>query len=606
MKLLTSSIGTRLLLLTGAVIVLLVAAFSAVTAAEIRDEAIESLVHKARAISNEAENARQFVSALRGTHNAFDDKRLMTELQQAIAGARTPGEIIERARPTAFYASIPIVAAWTVAQTNAEKAGYRFKVPKIQPRNPANEPDAIERGMLEELSKTGAAEVVRTDEASNTLRYMKPVVLSADCLLCHGSPDHYAAGNGKDPLGLQMEGWKEGEVHGGFEVIADLAPVQAHTRGAVSKLVGLATLLLALAIALLAVMIRRTVSAPLARAVDALSKVAVGDLRPRITVTGDDEVSKMARSLNSALNGVEETLAGVQDAAMQVTTASRELSSAATHLSDTAQQQAANMEQTNASLAGINEVTRQSAETAKESSSLTVAAHERATEGGQIVGAAVDSIGEARDASKQIVEIIQTIDDIAAQTNLLALNATVEAARAGEHGRGFAVVAGEVRELSLQTAQAARRIQKLIENTVGKVESGATYAERSRESLNDIVSRVSQVSDSVRTIAAASAEQASGISNVHQAMGRLDMLVQNTASQTEELAATAESLNQSANRLNALVTRFTLTGAAATTSTFQPLASHGSPPPAPPRAVARPQSAPPARSPRPSSPRART
>jgi methyl-accepting chemotaxis protein len=559
----TSGIGTRLLLITAGVIILLVGSFCFVTGQEIGDEAIENLVNESRAISTEAEAARQYIARLRAQHNAFDDKRLLEEAQKAIAGARTPAEIIERARPTAFYASIPIVASWTVAQTNSEKSGYKFKVPKVQPRNPANEPDAIEREMLEKLTRTNAQETWRIDEATNSLRFMKPIVLGADCLICHGTPDHYPAGNGKDPLGLPMEGWKEGEVHGGFEVIADLGPVKLHTRDAILELVSIATLFLSLALALLYFVIRKLVTTPLARAVSVLERVGQGDLTPRLTVDGDDEVSRMGRSLNAALNGVEDTLVGVQATANEMSIASRELSSAATHLSDTAQQQAANMEQTNASLAGITSVTKQSADSAKHTSDLTVAAHDRATEGGQIVGSAVDSINDARDASKQIVEIIQTIDDIAAQTNLLALNATVEAARAGEHGRGFAVVAGEVRELSLQTAQAARRIQKLIENTVGKVEVGARFAEKSRESLADIVSRVKQVTDTVQEIASATAEQSSGISQVHDAMGRLDLLVQGTASQTEELAATAEALNANAARLNELVAKFQLSGSAA-------------------------------------------
>lgn len=555
----SSSIGTRLLVITSVIIMVLVGSFCAVTAQALEREAVDTLVLKARAISNEAENARQYVAALRGKHRAFDDERLLADVQSVLKGATTPAEILTRARTTPFYASIPIVAAWTVAQTNAEAAGYRFKVPKIQPRNPDNAPDSVERGMLEELASTKASELYRIDPATNSLRYMKPVVLTAECMVCHGSPEHSATGNGKDPLGFAMEGWKEGEVHGGFEVIADLGPVQARTHATLAKLLILAGLFLLGAIGGLIYATRRLVTRPLARAVTALEQVATGDLTPRLEVIGNDEVARLSRSLNAALVGIEATLSGVKLSANEMATASSELSAAAQHLSDNAQEQAATMERTNETLASISSGTTPAANDARQTAALAVAAHDRAAEGGQVVGSALTSVNEARDASKQIVQIVETIDDIAAQTNLLALNATVEAARAGDHGRGFAVVGGEVRELSVQSAAAAKRIHHLIDDTVRKAETGATFALRSREALGDIVGRVRELTDVVKNIAGAAQTQAASVADVHQAMGSLDRLVQGTASQTEELAATAENLNASADRLHELVARFVLT-----------------------------------------------
>jgi methyl-accepting chemotaxis protein len=96
-----------------------------------------------------------------------------------------------------------------------------------------------------------------------------------------------------------------------------------------------------------------------------------------------------------------------------------------------------------------------------------------AGKGGQVVSQVVSTMDEISASSRQIGDIIGTIDGIAFQTNILALNAAVEAARAGEQGRGFAVVAGEVRSLAQRSADAAREIKSLIGASVDRVETGS-------------------------------------------------------------------------------------------------------------------------------------
>jgi methyl-accepting chemotaxis protein len=159
-------------------------------------------------------------------------------------------------------------------------------------------------------------------------------------------------------------------------------------------------------------------------------------------------------------------------------------------------------------------------------------------------------------ASKKVADIIGVIDEIAFQTNLLALNAAVEAARAGEQGRGFAVVASEVRNLAQRSAGAAKEIKDLINDSGDKVKEGSMLVDESGRTLEDIVAGAKRVGDIISEIAAAGAEQTSGITQVNLAVGQMDEMTQQNAALVEEAAAASESLDEQAKALQRLVAFF--------------------------------------------------
>jgi methyl-accepting chemotaxis protein len=194
----------------------------------------------------------------------------------------------------------------------------------------------------------------------------------------------------------------------------------------------------------------------------------------------------------------------------------------------------------------------------REANQLAVGSRDTAEKGGQVVTTAMAAMGEINTASKRIVDIITTIDEIAFQTNLLALNAAVEAARAGEQGRGFAVVAAEVRGLAQRAAAAAREIKSLIKDSVTKVDAGSELVNRSGRTLDEIVASVKRVTDLIAEIAAANHEQAQGIEQVNRTVAQMDQVTHAAASQAEEISSTAESLASQARQLQVLVGRFTL------------------------------------------------
>ena len=173
---------------------------------------------------------------------------------------------------------------------------------------------------------------------------------------------------------------------------------------------------------------------------------------------------------------------------------------------------------------------KQNAENAREADDLARTASKRAEQGGTEVVRVVETMSEISHSATRIAEIISVIDAIAFQTHILALNAAVEAARAGEQGRGFAVVASEVRALAQRSAQAAKEIKDLIADSVQKVDQGTYEAEQAGDTIQALVIDVQRVSDLMRSIAEASAEQSLGVQQVNKTVTEMDKVVQQNAS----------------------------------------------------------------------------
>jgi methyl-accepting chemotaxis protein len=319
------------------------------------------------------------------------------------------------------------------------------------------------------------------------------------------------------------------------------------------------------------VFIAQIIARPLEQTVGVLEAVAAWDLTQQLDVETSDELGRMATALNQAVAGIRRALHGVSGAAQQAVTASQQLAAASQQLSSGTQEQASSLEETAASLEQITGTVKQTADNARQANQLALGSRDTAERGGQVVAAAVTAMGEINAASKRIVDIITTIDEIAFQTNLLALNAAVEAARAGEQGRGFAVVAAEVRNLAQRSATAAREIKTLIQDSVQKVEDGSELVNRSGQTLGEIVASVKRVTDIIVEMAAASQEQSQGIMQVNRAVTQMDQVVQANAAHTEELSSTAQRLAAQAQQVQALVGRFRLDHGQQTAATMSPV-----------------------------------
>ncbi|MBV8122798.1 MAG: HAMP domain-containing protein, partial [Paucibacter sp.] len=291
------------------------------------------------------------------------------------------------------------------------------------------------------------------------------------------------------------------------------------------------------------------------RAMDSLSS-GNGDLTLRLPEEGRDELTQISHSFNQFVNQITGILQDVRRSSDTVKISSTEIASGNQDLSARTEQQAGALEETASAMEELTSTVQQNSENAKRANQLASAASDIAAEGGQVVGNVVATMEAINASSRQIADIITVIDGIAFQTNILALNAAVEAARAGEQGRGFAVVASEVRSLAQRSAQAAKEIKLLIDNSVSKVADGGVLVAKAGQTMDQIVASIRDVSVIVNEIAHASAEQNGGIQEVNLAITHIDEGTQQNAALVEQAAAAAKSLQDEAHRLSTLVGGF--------------------------------------------------
>jgi len=310
------------------------------------------------------------------------------------------------------------------------------------------------------------------------------------------------------------------------------------------------------------VLVTRSITRPLLRAVEVARTVAAGDLSSVIAAESKDETGQLLGALRDMNASLRAIVGEVRGGAETIATASSEIAHGNLDLSSRTEQQAGSLEETASSMEELTSTVRQNAENARQANGLAQQASSVARRGGEVIAGVTTTMGAIRESAGRIVDIISVIDGIAFQTNILALNAAVEAARAGEQGRGFAVVASEVRALAQRSASAAKEIKGLIDASVANVGAGSRQVEQAGATMDEIVQSVARVTDIMGEITMASREQETGIEQINGAVAEMDTVTQQNAALVEEAAAAAQSLQEQSARLAEAVSVFRLEGAA--------------------------------------------
>ncbi|MDD3313653.1 methyl-accepting chemotaxis protein [Pseudodesulfovibrio sp.] len=551
------------LALTGPLVIALVLAVQQVV--QIKQSAREDILQQSKAVLLMAEAARDEMSKKlsMGVIKPFDQFDSRESLLEAV----------------------PIITAINMTKLKAEELHYAFRVPKVSPRNPDNAPTELERAVLEEMKRDGLDEKVLVED--DLIRYFRPIRLTKDCLYCHGDP----AGS-KDPLGGTREGWKEGEIHGAFEIVASLEAANAKVLSSEFYTAGETLLILLLLAGAITFLVRVNVVGPLFRIRGYAQAVAGGDLdaRPEGAFAAElrvvkeaieamvanlkakmteaaqkkEEAERAQADAEAAMGEAKAQEAKAQDLlstmqrianeaqiiAEQVTSAADELSSQADQVSSGADIQRDRTTQTATAMEEMNATVLEVARNSSSSAESAAKAKERAQEGAIVVARATDAIsqvnaltvtlkqsmGQLGDQTKDIGQIMNVIEDIADQTNLLALNAAIEAARAGEAGRGFAVVADEVRKLAEKTMSATKEVGTAIQAIQAVAAENIRSVDTAAEAVNQATDLANRSGEALGQIVEFS-DAASG-------------QVQSIATAAEEQSAASEEINRAVDDIN--------------------------------------------------------
>ncbi|MFG6158754.1 methyl-accepting chemotaxis protein [Halomonas sp. 1390] len=462
------------------------------------------------------------------------------------------------------------------AQVAMERAAHLLRLPSFDRPGPvidqARSDMAAAKAAFERFQALPAAGEGTVESLAERFHSLLGTGLSLQLMLLE-EEDLGGYDAGKSRLAQMSQAFMDG-ADAFFAASAQRGDAQAERFDAMASWLNLALIAaLGSALALVLVVVwgvRANVIRPLSRITGHFRRIADGDLSTPVEARGGNEIGQLYAELDGMRRALAQTVERIRDGGGAVLETAARLNEGNQELSARTEQQAASLEQTAASL---DEMTASVADTAghvREANELADHATERAHRGSEGMSAFIETMGEIRERSTRIGEIVGLIDDIAFQTNLLALNASVEAARAGEHGRGFAVVADEVRQLASRSARSAGEIRALTEASRASVAQGDELSRQASEAMAAIVTAIRGLGERIGSIDHAATEQHRGLDQINQAMHQMGIVTQRNTARVAEAQRTALALKEEAERMRAFTARFCLPTMAATDDESSP------------------------------------
>lgn len=534
----------------------------------------------------------------KGAEQALIDKSagivLMAEAARDRMGQKLHAGIIkpfDELNASQVMEAVPVITALQVAGDKAREAGYEFRSPKMDPRNPNNTPDAVEQAVLAEFKQKNLDHKVIVEK--DQIRYFRPIRLTQDCLYCHGDNK-----GDQDVTGGVKEGWRTGEIHGAFEIISSLdATHKAVARAKINIVISVAAILLVIGIVSW-LLLQVSIVKPLARATNFIDQISRGDLTAEVTKASKDEFGQILSQLGSMSHNLRKmigelaktgnALAGSSEKMGQVaddfTNGAHDTAGRATAVADAAEMMSGNMitvaaatEEASTNIALVSTATEEMTSNINGIVKSTEHAQEITKVAVNEASSASEKVDELGNAAMEIGKVTEAITEISEQTNLLALNATIEAARAGEAGKGFAVVANEIKDLAKQTAEATGEIKSRVDSiqnstnaTVGQIEqitsvinevdkivaTIVTAVEEQSATTAEIAENISQASIGIQEVTENVAQVSTVSGEVAQDIGEVSDAAGSIASGSSDIKDAAKELGELSHTLQQIVNQF--------------------------------------------------